>query len=178
MRNVKEILLCSCIKGNFRFCLSRFCQTCTTIKRYLITIAECKLALPFRFYIDASAIAIEHLIAWYWSIIHYSYYSILNYDCPSRHFTFYLDDKWFYISGLPRFTSNSQIIPFFVFFRYENVCLICFYYLNRSKDEELHLVDVDKFYADAPAEISRQVWISLIHVLLFHYSLLSQIWMF
>ena len=79
------------------------------------------------------------------------------------------------ISGLPRFTSISQIIPFFVFFRYENVCLICFYYLNRSKDEELHLVDVDKFYADAPAEISRQVGIFLIHVLLFHYSLLSQI---
>ena len=50
-----------------------------------------------------------------------------------------------------------------------------FYYLNRSKDEELHLVDVDKFYADAPAEISRQVGIFLIHVLLFHYSLLSQI---
>ena len=126
MRNVKEILLCSCIKGNFRFCLSRFCQTCTTIKWYLITIAECKLALPFRFYIDASAIEIEHLIAWYWSIIPYSYYSILNYDCPSRHFTFYLDDKWFYIV-FRAFLALLQFLKFSHFLSFSDMRMFVLY---------------------------------------------------
>lgn len=37
----------------------------------------------------------------------------------------------------------------------EHAVMLFFDY--RSKDEELKLVDVEKFYSEAPAEISRQV---------------------
>lgn len=54
---------------------------------------------------------------------------------------------------------------FFIIYYYKYCVIVYIYYhvlslyfvLCRSKDEELDLVDVDKFYAEAPTEISRPV---------------------